>query len=138
MRRLLAACTAALLCTAAASAQSYPDAHPNGYELGLQSVNNSGQVGTVTLFNHGPKTLMVLHLSGAVRPAQSVRLYRGHDCDADIETKPAFFLNDAKNGSSVSTAPLGWDRLLSGNYNVVVFSSNRAGARASACGHLYA
>jgi hypothetical protein len=41
------------------------------------------------------------------------------------------------NGVARSVVKAPEDKLLSGNYNVVVFSSNQAGARATACGHLY-
>lgn len=137
MKRTVAALVAALLCSAPAHAQSYPGDAGRGYQLGIQSVNNSGEVGTVTLFNRGPKTLVAVNINGAPGKAQSVRIYRGHACDSDIAEKPEYYLNDVRAGSSISTVQISYDRLLSGNYNVLVFSSNQAGARAAACGHLY-
>lgn len=138
MQRTVATLIAALLTTAAASAQSYPDAHPGGHQLGMQQVNNSGQVGTVTLYDHGAQTLVVVNAKGTGGRTQAVRIYRGHDCDTDIASKPEAFLNDLKGGSSISTVKLGYSRLTSGNYNVLVFSSTQKGARAVSCGHLYA
>ncbi len=139
MKRSVAALAIALLTTAAASAQSYPDDPGLGTERGIEQVNNSGQVGTVTLFRRGANTRVLVDLKGT-EPGrvQSVRLYRGPSCE-DLGTGgPAYFLSDMRNGSSNSTVKAPEDKLLSGNYNVVVFSANQAGARATACGHLYA
>jgi hypothetical protein len=138
MKRTVAALVAVLLTTAVAVAQVTPGDPGAGTQLGVQEVNNSGQVGTVTLFNRGASTNVVVELMGT--PAgrvQSVRLYRGHSCDDFLPGGPAYFLNDMKNGASRSSVKLPEAKLLSGNYNVVVFSSNAAGARATACGHLY-
>lgn len=138
MKRFLAAVLAALLSTAVASAQSYPGDPGAGTERGIEQVNNSGQVGTVTLFTRGASTSVVVDLKGTPEGrAQSVRFYRGPSCDDLGTTGPAYFLNDMKNGRSVSVVKAPENKLLSGNYNVVVFSTNQAGARATACGHLY-
>jgi Cu/Zn superoxide dismutase len=138
MKRLVAALVAALLTTAGASAQSYPGDPGVGVERGIQELNNSGQVGTVTLFSRDPNTRIVVVLHGTPEGrAQSVRIYRGPSCD-DLITAPTFELADLKNGLSTSTVKSAEAKLLSGNYNVVVFSSTASGARATACGHLYA
>jgi len=137
MKRFVAALAAALLTTAAASAQT-PGDPGAGEQRGIEQINNSGQVGMVTLFNRGAGTSAVVELHGTTPGrAQSVRIYRGPSCD-DIGTSgPAYFLSDMKNGFSRSAVKAPESKLLSGNYNVVVFSSNAAGARATACGHLY-
>lgn len=139
MKRLAAALALALITTAAASAQSYPDDSGAGVERGIEQVNNSGQVGTVTLFRRGAATRVVVDLKGT-DPArvQSVRLYRGPSCEDLGTSGPAYFLTDMRNGGSVSSVKAPGEKLLSGNYNVVVFSSNLKGAAATACGHLYA
>jgi hypothetical protein len=138
MKRLAAALAAALLTTtAAAYGQSYPGDPGAGEQRGIEQVNNSGQVGTVTLFRRGAKTRVVVELKGTpFGRAQSVRIYRGPSCD-DLAPKPQYFLSDMRNGGSISTVDAPEDKLLSGNYNVVAFSSNQANARATACGHLY-
>lgn len=136
MKRTVAVLVAALLSTVAASAQSYPDTKP-GFELGVQQVNNSGQAGTVTLYDRGSKTGVALQLKGGPSGPQSVRIYRGKDCESDIAEKPAYFLPDARSGNLVTNVPAPASKLLSGNYNVLVFATNKAGARAVACGHLY-
>jgi hypothetical protein len=137
MKRIVAALAAVLITTAAAHAQSYPDDPGAGEERGVEQVNNSGQVGTVTLFRRTPNTSVIVRLHGtSPGRVQSVRFYRGPSCD-DLAGQPGYFLNDMKNGVSVSTVKALEDKLLSGNYNVVVFSSNAPGARATACGHLY-
>ncbi len=139
MKRTAAVLAIALLTTAGASAQSYPGDPGLGTERGIEQVNNSGQVGTLTLFNRGASTSVVVDLQGTPPGrAQSVRLYRGPSCDDLGTSGPAYYLNDMRNGRSVSVVKAPEQKLLSGNYNLVVFSSNAAGARATACGHLYA
>jgi hypothetical protein len=138
-RHVVAALAAALLTTAAASAQSYPGDPGTGVERGIEQVSNSGQVGTATLFHAGPsatRVLVVLHGTPPGR-VQSVRIYRGQSCEDFAPGGPTHFLTDMKNGVSNSIVKLPEEKLLSGNYNVVVFSTNRAGAGATACGHLY-
>jgi hypothetical protein len=138
MKRSVAALVAALLTTAVASAQSYPGDSGTGTQLGIEQVSNSGQVGMVTLLDRGPVTRVLVHLDGTIPGrAQSVRVYRGHSCEDFVPGGPAFYLTDLKNGESRSTVKLPQAKLLSGNYNVVIFSTNTAGVAATACGHLY-
>jgi hypothetical protein len=138
MKRFAAALALALLTTTAASAQSYPDDPGLGTERGIEQVNNSGQVGTVTLFRRGAVTRVVVDLKGT-EPGrtQSVRLYRGKSCEEFDPGPPVYFLTDLRNGASNSTVKAVEEKLMSGNYNLVVFSSNAKGAPATACGHLY-
>lgn len=136
MKRSLAVLAAALLTTAAASAQGYPDTG-TGIERGIEQVSNSGQVGSITIVPRGASTSVTVNLKGTPNRAQSVRIYRGKSCENDIAERPAFFLSDMHGGSSSSTVPVAANRLLSGNYNVLVFSGTQAGARVTACGHLY-
>jgi hypothetical protein len=42
-----------------------------------------------------------------------------------------------RNGISRGVVPMSQDRLVSGNYVVVVYSNNTPGARQVACGQLY-
>lgn len=138
MKRSVAALVAALLTTAVAAAQSYPGDSGTGTQLGIEQVNNSGQVGMVTLLDRGAETRVLVHLQGTPPGrAQSVRFYRGHSCEDFVPGGPAFFLTDLKDGDSRSTVKLPEAKLLSGNYNIVIFASNTAGAHATACGHLY-
>jgi hypothetical protein len=145
MKHLLAMLAAVAIGGSVASAQQYPDTNP-GYELGIQQLNTSGEVGSVTLFDRGPHTVVAVRMTGTRRPAQWVGIYRRHDCPGSFGNEvvlgstaphPAFSLSDLQNGWSVSNVPVDYTRLVSGNYNVVVFSSNQAGARPTACGHLY-
>ena len=135
--RIVAAALLAVLTTAVASAQGYPGDSGAGVERGIQQVNDSGEVGTVTLFRRSVRTAIFVVMHG-VPPGrvESVRVYRGQDCDA-LESSPRYFLADLKGGVSRTEVALSEDRLLSGNYNLVVFSRNHPGAPAAACGHLY-
>ncbi len=138
MKRFAAALALALLTTTVASAQSYPDDPGLGTERGIEQVNNSGQVGAVTLFRRGAATSVVVDLKGTdPGRVQSVRIYRGKSCEEFDPGGPVYFLTDMRNGRSVSSVKAPEEKLLSGNYNVVVFSSNVKDARATACGHLY-
>ncbi|MDQ6941433.1 MAG: hypothetical protein M3169_02840 [Candidatus Eremiobacteraeota bacterium] len=138
MKRFAAALALALLTTTVASAQSYPDDPGLGTERGIEQVNNSGQVGAVTLFHRGAATSVVVDLKGTdPSRVQSVRIYRGKSCEEFDPGPPVYFLHDMRNGRSVSSVKVAEEKLLSGNYNVVVFSSNAKGAGATACGHLY-
>lgn len=136
-KRFVAATLLAALTTAVASAQGYPGDPGAGVERGIQQLNDSGQVGTVTLFRRAARTAIFVVMHG-VSPGrtESVRVYRGQDCDA-LESSPRYFLSDLKGGVSRTEIALSEERLLSGNYNVVVFLNNRPGAAAAACGHLY-
>lgn len=137
MQRLVAALVATLLTSAGASAQSYPGDPGAGTQRGIAQLNNSGQVGTVTLFRSRTSTRIVIAMEGTPPSrAQSVRLYRGPDCDT-LSPAPTYFLADLHGGLSRSIVAPDEDKLLSGNYNVVVFANNKRGAPASACGHLY-
>jgi hypothetical protein len=139
MKRFAAALALALLTTTVASAQSYPDDPGLGTERGIEQVNNSGQVGTVTLFRRGAVTRVVVDLKGTdPSRVQSVRIYRGPSCEDLGMSGPAYFLTDMRNGASNSTVKAPEEKLLSGNYSLVVFSSNLKGAHATACGHIYA
>ncbi|MBV9439525.1 MAG: hypothetical protein JOZ24_06005 [Candidatus Eremiobacteraeota bacterium] len=137
MKALLPA-LAALSLPTIAWAQVAPGDPGAGTQRGIQQLNNSGQVGSVTLFRQGARTLVVVGLEGSPPGRrQSVRIYRAAACDA-MTNKPVYFLADLASGHSSTMVQASEDKLLSGNYSLVVFSDNHAGARMSACGHLYA
>ena len=60
-----------------------PATPASGVERGVEQVNNSGQVGTVTLFDRGAEHARRGRASRAPMPGrvQSVRIYRGPSCD---------------------------------------------------------
>jgi hypothetical protein len=130
---------AMLLSSAPAFAQAPPGGVPLGAGLqrGVMGVNNSGQDGFVTLFNQGGQTRVVTSLEGT-RPGrvQTVAIQRGKTCDR-IQPGIVARSADLVHGISRGTVPLNEDRLLSGNYVVVVYSNNTPGARQVACGQLY-
>jgi hypothetical protein len=136
MKRLAAALLAVVLVPALALAQPDPDDNGAGVKRGIQELNNSGDVGTVTLYARGDYTRVLVELHGTSGRAQSVRFYRGADCDA-LAPRPTYFLADVRHGFSRTDVMIRENRLLSGNYNLVVLRSNRGGAPPAACGHLY-
>lgn len=139
MKRLLGTLFAVALSTAVAGAQSYPGDLGLGTKLGIMQLNNSGQIGSVTLFNRagGNKTAVVVQIDGAPNGrVEAVTIHRGSDCD-NVNSTAAYRLSDLKSGRSRTIVDATGDRLLSGNYSLLVFSGNTANAHAVACGHLY-
>ena len=124
---------------APAFAQKAPGGVPAGAGLqrGMLGLNNSGQAGFVTLFRRGNSTHIVTALEGTMPGrVQMVAIQRGKSCD-DVKAGVVNRLADMRNGMSRGDAPMSEDRLLSGNYVVVVYSNNVPGGRPTACGQLY-
>jgi len=108
-----------------------------GLQRGVMGLNNSGQAGFVTLFTNGAQTRIVTALEGTLHGrAQTVAIQRGKTCDA-ITPGIVARSTDMVNGISRGSVNMTEDRLVSGNYVVVVYSTNAPGARMVACGQLY-
>jgi hypothetical protein len=140
MKQIFTLATAALLLSSApAIAQAPPGGVPLGAGLqrGVMSLNNSGQNGFVTLFTQGRQTRLVTALEGTLPGrVQTVAVQRGKTCDA-IAPGVVARSADLVHGISRGIVPMTEDRLLSGNYVVVVYSNNTPSARQVACGQLY-
>jgi hypothetical protein len=121
-----------------ASAQIAPGDTGAGTQLGMAAENNSGEVGTITLFDRGPSsTLVIIRLaSEPLGRQQPARLHRAHDCSL-VDPKPAYGLAPVVEGISktIVTAPA--TKLLSGNYVANVRSSSQNGRRSVSCGELH-
>ena len=119
-----------------AFAQIDPSDAGLGTKLGMQQENNSGQVGTVTLFRRGNRTLVDVRVvdepQGRREPAH---IHRGKECDS-LDPKPAFGLAPVVNGHSRTLVEYPESRLLSGNYVVNVHSASNPAVYVS-CGQLY-
>jgi hypothetical protein len=109
-----------------------------GLQRGVESNHHSGQNGFVTLFRHGAETRIVTAIEGTMPGrTQAVAIQRGKSCDGiqpGIVTRSSA---DMVNGISRGSVPMTEDRLVSGNYVVVVYSNNTPGSRPVACGQLY-
>jgi len=136
---------ATLLASASASAQSSgipvgggPGGVPfgAGTQRGLQSVNNSGQNGFVTLFARGARTAVVVKIEGSHHALERAAIVRGKSCDT-IGSTVAAPLADLAGGISRGYVPLAIGRLTSGNYLTVVYANASPSARPVACGELY-
>jgi hypothetical protein len=139
MKTIFAAIAAATLATAApALAQMGPGGVPVGAGLqrGVEELNTSGQTGFVTLFDRGSSTNIVTAIDGAGGRVEGVAIQRGKGCDT-IQPGLVARSADLAHGISRGTVPLSEDRLLSGNYVVVVYSTSTTGGRQVACGQLY-
>jgi hypothetical protein len=127
----------ALGCAGTALAQMAPDDTGAGEKRGIEELNQSGEVGTVTLFGHGPKqTMVVLNVQQAPPHPQPAAIQRARSCN-QIQPQIAWPLHDLVAGHSVTIVNASLDRLLSGNYATVVRTSRSAGAAYLNCGHLY-
>ena len=135
MLRLLSFLVVLCLAAAAPLGAQAPGDPVAGVERGIEQLNTSGQVGSVHLFSQGASTLVVVRMDGAPGHNEALTVHRGRDCQS-IEPKAVSRLADLVNGRSRSTASMSIDRLLSGNY-VLVVSNNTPESRAVACGHLY-
>jgi hypothetical protein len=133
------AAAALLLSSAPAIAQAPPGGVPlgAGIQRGVEEENNSGQTGFVTLFAQGGQTRVVTALEGTLPGrVQTVTVQRGKGCKS-IQPGIVARSADMRNGMSRGSVSISQDRLLSGNYVVIVYSNNTPGARVVACGYLY-
>jgi len=119
-----------------------PSDNGEGIRRLLSQQNNSGELGSVSLFRlPNNKTRVVLNLKGAKPGAmQPAHIHRGRDCNS-LDPKPAFPLttvmtsNSGGTSTTIVNAPIA--KLLSGNYSVNVHASTTNVARYVACGNLY-
>lgn len=117
--------------TAPAIAQTALDQSLTGVVRGIESQNTSGQVGEV-LFHDGS---LIVDMKGTNGKAEAVTINRGFQC-SDQPGPVTARLGTLSNGKLSATVSISTDRLLSGNYLVVVHN-NDADSRAVACGQLY-
>ena len=129
----------ALCVTTAAIAQIAPGDTGAGVKRGVKSMNNSGEVGTVTLFNraNGTKTLVVIEITGQPNGRQQpASLHRGKDCE-DVTPSPAYPLSPTVNGVSRTLVEAPEAKLLSGNYVAIVHAADNKLDQFVSCGQLY-
>jgi hypothetical protein len=133
MKRLLAAVfTIALTLGGTASAQD----SGAGFRLGIQELNNSGQIGSVTLFRRGPKTLVSLIVDGTAGKTEAVTIHRGASCDT-VSVSATWRLNDITRGRGATLVDAPQSKLLSGNYSILIYGGTSPNSHAVACGHLF-
>ncbi|HXP92956.1 MAG TPA: hypothetical protein VN905_05760 [Candidatus Binatia bacterium] len=120
-----------------AQAQMAPNDMGTGAQRGATALRQSGEVGTVTLFDRGPNaTLVVLNVQQAPNHPQPAALQRAQSC-RQIEPQVAFPLNDVVGGHSSTIVNVSKDRLLSGNYAAIVHANHADPTWYVNCGHLY-
>jgi len=130
----------ALSAITAAVAQIAPGDTGAGVKRGMHSMNNSGEVGTVTLFTRGAgaKTLVVVELAGEPGGRhQPASIHRGKACD-EVTPEPAYPLSPTVNGVSRTLVEAPEAKLLSGNYVVIVHAADDRMGQYVSCGQLYA
>ena len=121
---------------APAVAQIAPNDTGRGIERGLTAMNSSAQVGTLNVSRGDGNPVIVLKVEGAPGGhPETATISRGSDCRA-ANNSTGIVLGQLINGRLRATSPLSFDRLMSGNYFVVVHN-NTATSRAVLCGNLY-
>lgn len=113
-------------------AQTALDQNLTGVVRGIESQNTSAQVGEV-LFNANS---LVVDMKGTGGKSEAVTINRGFQCSDQPGPVSARLGTLSNVGHLAATASISRDRLLSGNYLVVVHN-NDANSRAVACGQLY-
>jgi hypothetical protein len=127
---------ATLLLTSAAPAQ-VTASNPAGSAFGIRELDNSGQVGEITLYGRGKAaTSVVVRIVGSNGRRERAGIYRGETCTG-IGQRAYALKPILPGGFSRSTVGSSVTQLESGSYVVVVFASLKAGARPVACGDLY-
>jgi len=132
MRTFLLA--AAFLATtgALAGAQTSLDQKTPGIVRGIQGENASGQNGEFAIYRGSNS--VVVNMRETRGKTEAVTIERAFACGRSSVSFAS--LGTLHNGNLKVTTPLALDRLLSGNYNVVVHDST-SGSRSVACGHIY-
>ena len=104
-------------------------------KIGLMGLNNSGEVGIVTLAARGNKTEVSLSVEGGPKGvAQPAHVHRG-TCD-NLNPMPAFPLHNVVNGRSNTLVNAPLSRLMAGGFAVNVHASTKNLKRYVACGEL--
>lgn len=117
------AIVAAFLATALpVLAQIAPGDSGAGVERGVQQLNQSGQVGSVTVFNGGSRARVVINIHGEPGGrVEAAHIHRGKGCGpGQIDPTPVFALNNVVGGHSTTSVNASEDKLLSGNYVVII------------------
>ena len=134
-KQLLLSGVAAALFVAPAAAQIAPNDTGAGVQRGMTAVNSSAQTGMVTVFGRGTPRIQVV-IDGSRGKPESVTLVRGRDCPQALAAPNVTVLGTLHGGRLTAPAPMGFDRLMSGNYTVLV-RNNTPDSRPVSCGHLY-
>jgi len=93
-----------------------------GHDVMMMAQNNSGEDGTATIIPMGDNSVrVVLKLANGSATPQPAHIHKG-TC-ANLNPVPAFPLNNAVNGMSDTTVPVGWAELAKGGYAINVHKS---------------
>jgi hypothetical protein len=117
--------------TAPALAQVSLDQSLTGVVRGLESQNTSGQVGEVMFHANS----LAVDVKGTAGKPEAVTINRSFQC-SDQPGPIVANLGVLSNGGLSAATAISNDRLLSGNY-VVVVHNNGPMSRSVACGQLY-
>jgi len=133
MRTVFLAAALLVATGAVAGAQTSLDQKTPGIVRGIGGVNSSGQNGEFAVYRGSNS--VVVNMRETRGKTEAVTIERAFACGSSPRVAFAS-LGTLHNGNLNVTTPLTLDRLLSGNYNVVVHESTLH-SRSVACGHIY-
>jgi hypothetical protein len=130
---ILVAALLSLTGTSALAQPSLDQQNARNIVRGIHGENTSGQIGEAAIDRRNNR--IVVRIQGTKGSPEAVTIERGSTCGPAARPLVAT-LGTLHDGRLTATLPLGADRLLSGNYDVVVHN-NTPVSRSVACGHLY-
>lgn len=136
LKRLALAALVAVAAVAPALAQIAPKDTGRGVERGLTAVNSSAQTGMVTVLRRNGGPQLQITVDGSAGHSEAVTLVRGRTCPEALGAPNVAVLGTLHNGHLTATSPVPFDRLMSGNYTVLV-RNNTPDSRPVICGHIY-
>jgi hypothetical protein len=136
LKHLAIATFVAAAAVAPAIAQIAPNDTGRGIERGLTAVNSSAQTGMVTVLRGDGGPRFQITVDGSAGHPESVTLVRGRSCPEALGAPNVAVLGTLHNGHLTATSPIPFDRLMSGNYTVLV-RNNTPDSRPVICGHIY-
>ena len=119
-----------------ALAQIAPNDTGRGIQRGLSAVNSSAQTGFITVLRSAAGPQIQVTVDGSAGHPESVVLVRGRTCPEALQAPNVAVLGTLHAGHLLANSPLSFDRLMSGNYTVLV-RNNTPNSRAVSCGHIY-
>src|SRR5262249_51867603 len=99
-------------------------------------VNGSGQTGMFTVHRGGGGPEFQITVDGSKGHPETVTLVRGRGCPEAVHASNVAVLGTLHRGRLTATSPIPFDRLMSGNYSLIV-RNNTPDSRPVICGHIY-
>jgi hypothetical protein len=136
LKHLALAALVAAAAVAPAGAQIAPNDTGRGIQRGLTAVNSSAQTGMLTVLRVAGSPHIQITVDGSAGHPETVTLVRGRSCPEALSAPNVAVLGTLHSGHLMATSPIPFERLMSGNYTVLV-RNNTPASRPVICGHIY-